>query len=96
VVATATAAFKNANYKLLERAAGAVADAVLAAFPRISAIKVTVHKPHAPDRGDLRGCRRVLTRLRQQPPMADVLIALGGMSVMSARHCKKRLPISAA
>src|SRR5258707_246795 len=35
VVATATAAFKNANYKLLERAAGAVADAVLAAIPRI-------------------------------------------------------------
>ncbi len=27
VVATATAAFKNANYKLLERAAGAVAEA---------------------------------------------------------------------
>src|SRR5580698_4174313 len=48
VVTTATSAFKNANYKLLERAAGAVADAILAAFPRISAIKVTVHKPHAP------------------------------------------------
>src|ERR1700677_3869822 len=48
VVATATAAFKDANYKLLERAAGAVADAILAAFPRVSAIKVTVHKPHAP------------------------------------------------
>src|SRR6201986_3268915 len=47
VVATATAAFKDANYKLLERAAGAVADAILAAFPRVSAIKVTVHKPHA-------------------------------------------------
>jgi dihydroneopterin aldolase len=48
VVATASAAFKDANYKLLERAAGAVADAVLAAFPRVSTIKVTVHKPHAP------------------------------------------------
>ena len=34
VVATATAAFKDVNYKLLERAAGAVADAILAAFPR--------------------------------------------------------------
>src|SRR6201996_3529569 len=44
VVATATAAFKNTNYKLLERAAGAVADAVLAAFSRITAVKVTVHK----------------------------------------------------
>ena len=48
VVATATAAFKNTNYKLLERAAGAVADAILAAFPRINAVEVTVHKPHAP------------------------------------------------
>ena len=48
VVATATAAFRDDNYKLLERAAGAVADAILAAFPRIRAVKVTVHKPHAP------------------------------------------------
>jgi 7,8-dihydroneopterin aldolase/epimerase/oxygenase len=48
VVATATAAFKDVNYKLLERAAGAVADAVLSAFPKIGAVKVTVHKPHAP------------------------------------------------
>src|SRR5947199_10169784 len=48
VVTTATAAFKNVNYKLLERAAGAVADAILAAFPRVSAIKVPVKKPHAP------------------------------------------------
>jgi dihydroneopterin aldolase len=35
VVATATAAFKDDNYKLLERAAGAVAHAVLSAFDRI-------------------------------------------------------------
>jgi dihydroneopterin aldolase len=48
VVATAIAAFKDVNYKLVERAAGAVADAVLAAFPKVTAIKVTVHKPHAP------------------------------------------------
>lgn len=48
VVATATAAFKHTNYKLLERAAGAVADAILAAFPRVRAVKVSVHKPHAP------------------------------------------------
>src|SRR5436305_1956624 len=45
VVTTATAAFKNANYKLLERAAGAVADAILAAFQRVSAIRVSVDKP---------------------------------------------------
>ena len=48
VVATATAAFKNTNYKLLERAAGAVSDAIFATFPRIHSVKVTVHKPHAP------------------------------------------------
>jgi dihydroneopterin aldolase len=48
VVATATAAFKDANYKLVERAAGAVAEAVLAQFPKVASIKVTVHKPHAP------------------------------------------------
>jgi len=48
VVATTTAAFKNTNCKLLERAAGAVADAILSHFPRIRAVKITVHKPHAP------------------------------------------------
>ncbi|MCK1293434.1 dihydroneopterin aldolase [Bradyrhizobium sp. 30] len=48
VVATATTAFKNSSYKLLECAAGAVADAILAQYPLIRALKVTVHKPHAP------------------------------------------------
>ena len=65
VVATATAAFKDANYKLLERAAGAVAEAVLAAFPRVSAIKVTVHKPHAPIAAIFEDVGVVLTRTRQ-------------------------------
>ncbi|MFT0879219.1 dihydroneopterin aldolase [Rhodopseudomonas sp. G2_2311] len=48
VVACTTAAFKDANYRLLERAAGAVADAILTSFDKITAVKVTVHKPHAP------------------------------------------------
>ena len=48
VVATASAAFKGHNYYLLERAAGAVADSIFAAFARVKAVKVTVHKPHAP------------------------------------------------
>ncbi len=77
VVATATAAFKNANYKLLERAAGAVADAILAAFPKISAVKVTVHKPHAPIAAIFEDVGVVLTRTRQTI-MANALIALGG------------------
>jgi dihydroneopterin aldolase len=48
VVKAATAAFADKNYRLLERAAGAVAESILTTFPRISAVKVTVHKPHAP------------------------------------------------
>jgi 7,8-dihydroneopterin aldolase/epimerase/oxygenase len=48
VVASATAAFKDSNYRLLERAAGAVADAILNDFPKITAVRITVHKPHAP------------------------------------------------
>jgi dihydroneopterin aldolase len=68
VVTTAVAAFKNTNYKLLERAAGAVADAILAAFPRIRAVKVTVHKPHAPIAAIFEDVGVVLTRSRQPPP----------------------------
>jgi dihydroneopterin aldolase len=48
VVTSASTAFKGRNYALLERAAGAVADAVLGDFPRVEAVKVTIHKPHAP------------------------------------------------
>ena len=62
-----TAAFKNTNYKLLERAAGAVADAILVAFSRIDAVKVTVHKPHAPIAAIFEDVGVVLTRTRQSP-----------------------------
>ena len=64
VVTTATSAFKNTNYKLLERAAGAVADAILAAFPRVRTVKVTVHKPHAPIAAIFHDVGVVLTRSR--------------------------------
>jgi 7,8-dihydroneopterin aldolase/epimerase/oxygenase len=67
VVTTAVAAFKNTNYKLLERAAGAVADAILAAFPRIRSVKVTVHKPHAPIAAIFEDVGVVLTRSRLPP-----------------------------
>jgi dihydroneopterin aldolase len=65
VVATASAAFKDTNYKLLERAAGAVADAVLDAFPRVDAVKVTVHKPHAPIAAIFDDVGVILTRSRK-------------------------------
>ena len=48
VVECASAAFLAQRYRLIEAAAGRVADAVLAAFPRVRAIAVTIHKPHAP------------------------------------------------
>ena len=64
VVATATAAFKDTNYRLLERAAGAVADAILASFVRVRAVKVTVHKPHAPIAAIFDDVGVVLTRSR--------------------------------
>lgn len=48
VVKTATEAFSARRYRLVEAAAGAVADAVLARFAQVQAVTVTVHKPHAP------------------------------------------------
>jgi dihydroneopterin aldolase len=65
VVAAATAAFQDVNYKLLERAAGAVADAILETFPKVSVVKVTVHKPHAPIAAIFDDVGIVLTRTRK-------------------------------
>jgi len=65
VVKAATAAFAHNNYRLLERAAGAVADALLTAFPRISTVKVTVHKPHAPIAAIFHDVGVIITRTRQ-------------------------------
>jgi 7,8-dihydroneopterin aldolase/epimerase/oxygenase len=48
VVAIASEAFCGRRYRLVEAAAGAVADAVLDKFRRVIAVRVTVHKPHAP------------------------------------------------
>ena len=48
IVEAATHAFTGQSYRLVEAAAASIADAILAAFPRIVAVRVTVHKPHAP------------------------------------------------
>jgi dihydroneopterin aldolase len=48
VAECARQAFSAQRFRLIEAAAGSVADAVLAQFPRVSAIEVTIHKPHAP------------------------------------------------
>jgi 7,8-dihydroneopterin aldolase/epimerase/oxygenase len=48
VVNAASEAFCVRRYRLVEAAAGAVADAVLGRFPQVRTVRVTVHKPHAP------------------------------------------------
>ena len=48
VVDVATKAFCGKRYRLVEAAAGAVAEAVLDRFHQVIAIRVTIHKPHAP------------------------------------------------
>jgi dihydroneopterin aldolase len=48
VVEAASQAFTGQKFKLIEAAAGKIADNVLARFPRVRAVKVTIHKPHAP------------------------------------------------
>jgi 7,8-dihydroneopterin aldolase/epimerase/oxygenase len=48
VVDCAGEAFGAQRFRLIEAAAGRVADAILAAFPRVLSVRVTIHKPHAP------------------------------------------------
>ena len=48
VIKAATRAFTERNFSLIEAAAGAVADDLLARFPPLLAVTVTVHKPAAP------------------------------------------------
>ena len=48
IVEAATRAFTAKSYRLVEAAAAAVANEVLAACPRVGSVKVSVHKPHAP------------------------------------------------
>jgi 7,8-dihydroneopterin aldolase/epimerase/oxygenase len=48
LVKIASEAFCARRFRLVEAAGGAVADAVLARFPQVRAVRVTVHKPHAP------------------------------------------------
>jgi len=48
VVKTASEAFCARRYRLVEAAAGAVADAVLERCPQVTSVRITVHKPHAP------------------------------------------------
>jgi 7,8-dihydroneopterin aldolase/epimerase/oxygenase len=48
VAETASKAFASQRFRLIEAAAGKVADAILTTFPPVQAVEVTIHKPHAP------------------------------------------------
>ena len=48
VVEVASRVFCAQRHRLVEAAAGIVADAILERFAQVSAVRVTVHKPHAP------------------------------------------------
>jgi dihydroneopterin aldolase len=48
LVKTASEAFCGRRYRLVEAAAGAVANAALERYDRVRSVKVTVRKPHAP------------------------------------------------
>lgn len=65
VVAVAQQAFTGKRYKLIEAAAGAVVDAVLAKFDKITAVRITVHKPHAPIAATFADVGIALTRTRR-------------------------------
>ena len=66
VVQTATDAFCSRRYRLVEAAAGAVAEAVLEHYPQVRRIRVTVHKPHAPIAATFDDVGVVIERARQE------------------------------
>lgn len=67
----ASQAFCGERYRLIEAAAGAVADAILGAFPRVRAVKVTIHKPHAPIAATFSDVGVTLVRSRQKSKPTD-------------------------
>jgi dihydroneopterin aldolase len=65
VVDIASQAFCGRRYRLVEAAAGAVAEAVLERFRQVTSVRVTVHKPHAPIAATFADVGVTITRARQ-------------------------------
>ena len=63
-VAVASTVFRAQRFRLIEAAAGKVADAILAKFPRVRAVTVTIHKPHAPIAATFSDVGVILVRTR--------------------------------
>jgi dihydroneopterin aldolase len=66
VVECASQAFCAQRFRLIEAAAGKVADALLAGFPRVQSVAVTIHKPHAPIAATFSDVGVTLMRNRKQ------------------------------
>jgi 7,8-dihydroneopterin aldolase/epimerase/oxygenase len=64
-VDVASRTFCAQRYRLVEAAAGAIADAVLTTFPAVTSIRVTVHKPHAPIAATFSNVGVTIVRTRQ-------------------------------
>jgi 7,8-dihydroneopterin aldolase/epimerase/oxygenase len=64
VVKAASEAFCAKRYRLVEAAAGAVAEAVLGRYPRVRSVRVTVRKPHAPIAATFDDVGVIITRAR--------------------------------
>jgi dihydroneopterin aldolase len=65
VVDIASQAFCGRRYRLVEAAAGAVAEAVLERFREVTSVRVTVHKPHAPIAATFADVGVTIVRARQ-------------------------------
>jgi len=65
VVDCASKAFCAQRFRLIEAAAGKVADALLARFARVASVAVTIHKPHAPVAATFDDVGVTLVRTRQ-------------------------------
>ena len=65
IVDTATRAFTGKSFRLVETAAAITAEALLAGFPKVSSVRVTVHKPHAPIAAIFDDVGIILTRTRK-------------------------------
>jgi dihydroneopterin aldolase len=64
VIKAASKTFTARDFNLIEAAAAAVADDLLARFPKIASISVTVHKPAAPVAAILDGISVTVERQR--------------------------------
>jgi dihydroneopterin aldolase len=65
LVKTASEAFSSRRYRLVEAAAGAIADAVLDRYRLVRSVRVTVRKPHAPIAATFDDVGVTITRARR-------------------------------